>query len=365
MHIIRTNLEVPQKFANGDVYRSLAQADESQLSGMTHEYAIKIFQKFLEENRYVGFKNDEPSAFCYPFEFGVTYNEDHIRATLLNLHQKCIENHEAFDQRSPVIFLICQGLGNGKIHTLLQTPRLLGLKNAPVPMNYITYNGAKSVEVDKKEPRKCLLLRLLSNTLDYGNFTAANILLQPTFQALLSNLPLNYLWNLVVEAMFQKYQYQVYVCVDKLCKLMIRTLDTENEKEEISNSAVREVLSKLGQVLHLLRVHHNTTCTVIVTALTKATVKTTSERNLLPLELTTSADAVDVFAEPFKISDSSIRWKVRAVAGNHMRSIVVACDLVKKGHSHIELPVLFQKVFDGIRSPIYNHNPEAIVEYIK
>mmetsp|Transcript_26748 Transcript_26748/g.63795 ORF Transcript_26748/g.63795 Transcript_26748/m.63795 type:complete len:670 (-) Transcript_26748:1516-3525(-) len=332
--------------------------------GTPLEEAEEVFRDFLQEN--VAVNEMKPSDFCYPSTMEKTWNEDNIRKKLREHSDICYENIRTFsDRRAPVVILVRQGLGNGKTHTLVQAPRLLGTNDSPWPSNYVTYNGDQCVSFDKTNPRQSLLLRLFSNALGYGNITASNVLSQPDVQEMLSVLSLSYLRTLVAKAISHNNNDRVCVCVDELRKLVVYKKD-EDGGFIMVNKAVEEVLSELGYLSDYLHRNHSLKCTNIVTALSKATVKTTSERALLPLALNTEQTAIDFIARAMNVTDQdNVRWKLHAVAGNHMRSIVVACDLMTKGSSYVELASLFKKVYERLASPLYNHDPISIVNYVK
>lgn len=286
-----------------------------------------------------------------------TWNEDELKARLQKHTHVCNDNmahdHNK-DDRSAFVVAIQEGLGNGKTHAVQVAPSLLN-----APGIYVTYNGEQDIRSDLKDPGKCILLRILFAALGTDNLGAADFLAQASQEwKTASN---DDLLDLAVYGLQQIYgdEERLCICVDELRKIAT----TENNVELL--------LSMLGNLAKkLLHGEPSIQCSVIVTALTESTVLTISGRKVELMSLPPVDDsAIDhIIKLVLGVEASAVKdivWKVAASAGNHMRSIVVATQILQGGHASVDLQALFNRVFERLSQNLPESTATTVINYVK
>ena len=310
---------------------------------------------WAEENKH----GSKLTKFCHPFEVKKTWNEPELSTLLRNATNGCYKNllqeptRIEDNDRRPLVVSIRAGLGNGKTHALQQAPRLLDALGV-----YITYNGSQGISKDAKQAGKCVLLRILFALLGTENYGAARFLDKEEMYQLWTSASSDYLVELTAHGAAQVLDSKSHlcICVDELRKL----------KSDNNNLQVQELLSTLGRLteeLHKLKPPIR--CSVLVSALTDSTIETKSSRKLEPLLLPpvdhTALEHMNQVLRKVETAD----WRVEAVAGHHIRSMVVGTDFISKGHSHVELPALMDEVYDRLDHTVTVDEAQAVVAYVK
>ena len=310
--------------------------------------------------------NKADGAYCIPHKLGTTWKAKKWKENLLNGRMKLEQGLTNDGGRFARVMGLHCGTGTGKTHILLDAGSMLEAKKSL----YLTYNLEQDLAFDTQYPRIAVLLRVLLRLKDIGNVAADRLLCK--YGNVFRTLDENHLLRLTVTLVAKELsgfpsattsietRTDLFIGVDEIRKLLISDADTSR--------AIVSVTSTLGGLARELR-KEGVACTCVVSALTANTFRATSDRPVYGLSYVPAKRAATsaVLQEIFKKETPSV-WvtaMVEACAGTHFRSLVVACQALKKTPQvEITVPQLFDLIREGLSTKMSCEEQHAIRQYV-
>jgi hypothetical protein len=316
------------------------------------------FVRFMNEERFhearevlmkiVSSLTATDAPYCSPMKLTSTWGEGTMQSKLVAARAVV---DRAFitdpEPRTPRIMAFYSGTGNGKTHMLLEAGRLLG---ADITI-YITYNMDQSLEFDQNQPRIAICLRVLMRFLGVTNRACSEWFERNKTSLVGLNL------NLLTKAFAGYLEHQhVYIGVDEIRKLM---------KSESDNTTVQTMTSQLG-ILAVELQSVGVKCSILVSALTEATFKTITDRDVQLVFMTPPDESTreDVVKELLPGATEQQNCMLAAAAGTHFRSMVVGC-LAMKQNFEITVEGLYKEIRDRLWTRLDDDDRTCIATYVK
>jgi len=314
------------------------------------------FQKVNDELLYVagsfiGEKPDDPKSYRVPAtSLDGTWNEQAMKDELRKKREVIrgrLAKYKKTD-RQAVIVGVRLGTGFGKTHVLTGAPEWLNALGI-----YVTYNMIQKLTIDKADPVRSILIRLILALHGCGSPQCDEFLTSEVSNQFLQ-APLEPLLGLFLYNAKAKAQGEdIVIGVDEL-----RDLGAKN---------AQIVMSVLAEVSAMYLRDTNSMCTVLVSSLATETFETLSGR---PVEdwvpNRPDMEALGYFAKCIKPEKRAQAVSlVNAVSGGHMRSIVVAFRLFMEDSMEASVRWMFNKMKSRMGAKLKPKTLKDIAKYTK
>ena len=283
-----------------------------------YQAAVKLLKESAGGYLARGFN---PKVYREPHLSMGTWNKEEIQQQLCEkreLIEKRLASFKPTDRQKVVLGLRC-GSGFGKTHILTEAPELLAAEGL-----YVTYNQYQDLSTDKDDPVKALLIRLLLAMCGCASQDAGQFFKEPAsrqfFDVSMETL----------RACFVGYAKERFEAKD-----LVIGVDEIMDLAKHSFPAAQLVISELAYLSFSFKSNKPVSrCTVLVSSLEESVFATRSGR---PVEdwnpRKANRAALEYFAASTAGDKENYMALVNAICGAHMRSIVVAFDLLKQGHA--------------------------------
>ena len=283
-----------------------------------YQAAVKLLKESAGGYLARGF---DPKVYREPHLSMGTWNKKEIQQQLCEkreLIEKRLASFKPTDRQKIVLGLRC-GSGFGKTHILTEAPELLAAEGL-----YVTYNQYQDLSTDKDDPVKALLIRLLLAMCGCASQDAGQFFKEPASRQF---------FDVSVEtlrACFVGYAKERFEAKD-----LVIGVDEIMDLAKLSFPAAQLVISELAYLSFSFKSNKPVSrCTVLVSSLEESVFATRSGR---PVEdwnpRKANRAALEYFAASTAGDKENYMALVNAICGAHMRSIVVAFDLLKQGHA--------------------------------
>ena len=283
-----------------------------------YQAAVKLLKESAGGYLARGFN---PKVYREPHLSMGTWNKEEIQQQLCKkreLIEKRLASFKPTDRQKVVLGLRC-GSGFGKTHILTEAPELLAAEGL-----YVTYNQYQDLSTDKDDPVKALLIRLLLAMCGCASHHAGQFFKESASRQF---------FDVSVEtlrACFVGYAKERFEAKD-----LVIGVDEVMDLAKLSFSAAQLVISELAYLSFSFKSNKPVSrCTVLVSSLEGSVFRTKSGR---PVEdwnpRKANRAALEYFAASTAGDKENYMALVNAICGAHMRSIVVAFDLLKQGHA--------------------------------
>ena len=277
----------------------------------------------------------------------------------------------------PSVLGFWAGTGNGKSHRMMELQRFrpreimsevktvteVEAQLVDVPdvdcFVYVTYHVGQSLAFDRAHPEKAIYFRVLLRSMGMTNNGCDQFLSQ--HREVLSTVDETRLLDLVCTQFVRKNVKHLAIGLDELRCLL-------TDRQGVSHPSIPVTTSRLGRLAVALEKKHGIRCTSLVASLTDQVFAEEPNDHLKVIRFPlTTADAINSLTAnllPTSRQTDGNRALIRAVAGAHFRSAVVAINLFDRCNSGLTPESVFPIVLDAMETKLQSFERNLIREQI-
>lgn len=266
----------------------------------------------------IGTIAENPKVHRWPYQETVdTWNWTEMRNQLCGKREKIHERLKTYkrNDRQNVVLGMRLGSGFGKTHLLTEAPSLLGVQGL-----YVSYNMNQDVRNDIESPAQALLVRLMLSACGCSQLNCGQFVRSANFEYFRKLSP-DFLRNCFLDLAKNTLRWgEILIGIDEVILL--------------GEDPIKVIISELAELSYLYTTTDpQSRCTCVVSSLKDKAFATKSGRSVedwIPRhpDETTFEHFARAITSMGKEESMAL---ANAVCGNHLRSIVVAFDEIRKG----------------------------------
>ena len=305
-----------QKRGDGDqLQREEQRKRRKDLSNLSPHEVVKELRDIAASQ--IGNINENPKVHRWPYSETVdTWDRDSMQTELCRKRELVHERLKTYKKcdRQNVVIGMRLGSGFGKTHLLTEAPHLLGAQGL-----YVSYNN-QDLRQDRDSPVQALLVRLMLSACGCNQLNCGEFVRSENFEYFRHLRP-DFLRNCFLDLAKKTFQWgEIVIGVDEIILL--------------GEDPIKLIISELSEISHVYTtLDPKSRCTCIVSSLQDKAFATKSGRSV---EDWNPRHADRTTFEHFARAITSMEKEksmalASAVCGNHLRSIVIAFDEIRKG----------------------------------
>ena len=298
----------------------------------------------------IGTLAENPKVHRWPYHETVdTWNWTEMRNQLCGKRTEIQERLKTYKRldRQNVVLGMRLGSGFGKTHLLTEAPRLLQAQGL-----YVSYNMGQDLRRDRESPAQALLVRLMLTACGCSQLNCGEFIRSENFD-FFRHLPADLLRNCFLHLAKHTLSWgEIVIGIDEVVLL--------------GGDPIKLIISELAELSHVYATADpQSRCTCIVSSLKDKVFATKSGRSV---EDWNPRHPDETTFEHFARAITSMGKEesmalANAVCGNHMRSIVIVFDEIRKG-SQPTVRSLLSTISEKLGNKITKREFDEVCEYV-